>query len=293
MKRLRLILHGKIAQDERVRAAVRSIRQDGHQVSVRVTWEAGDAARLTLEAVAEARLGEIDRIVAGGGDGTVDEVFVTAHRSGDFGACSFGILPLGTANDFARSVGLRVDDMTACLRLIVNEPARRIDLGLLGERPFVNVVTGGFGARVTAETDPALKKSLGGLAYLLTGVSRAREFLSCRGRFRAEGFAWEGMFLALAIGNGRQAGGGIPLCPDALIDDGLLDLLIVPKIDLTAGREAMTVRARSSWIEFEADEDVNVSIDGEPDQVRGFRAECRSRALPVHLGHDLLLTGRR
>src|SRR3546814_5797377 len=77
----RLILHGKVAQDERVSAAVRSVRQDGHQVSVRVTWEAGDAARLTLEAVAEARRGEIDRIVAGGGDGTVDEVFVTAHRS--------------------------------------------------------------------------------------------------------------------------------------------------------------------------------------------------------------------
>src|SRR3546814_18510732 len=68
------------------------------------------------------------------------------------------------------------------------------------------------------------------------------------------------------------------LCPDALIDDGLLDLLIVPKIDLTAGREPMTVRARSPWIEFEADEDVSISIDGEPDQVRGFRAECRSRA---------------
>src|SRR3546814_9414189 len=51
-------------------------------------------------------------------------------------------------------------------------------LGLLGERPFVNVVTGGFGARVTAETDPALKKSLGGLAYLLTGVSRSEEHTS-------------------------------------------------------------------------------------------------------------------
>jgi lipid kinase YegS len=293
LKRLRLILHGKAAQDERVRATVRSVREDGHQISVRVTWEAGDAARFTREAVAEAARGEIDCIVAGGGDGTVDEVFVTAHQYRHFGNCSFGILPLGTANDFARSVGLRVDDLTACLRMIIDEPASRIDLGLLNGRPFVNIITGGFGARVTAETDPALKKALGSLAYLLTGVSRAREFQPCRGRFRAEGFAWEGMFLALAIGNGRQAGGGIPLCPDALIDDGLLDLLIVPKIDLTAGREAMTVRARSSWIEFEADEDVNVSIDGEPDQVRGFRAECRSRALPVHLGHDLLLTGRR
>src|SRR3546814_10696392 len=137
MKRLRLILHGKVAQDERVRAAVRSVRQDGHQVSVRVTWEAGDAARLTLEAVAEARGGEIDRIVAGGGDGSVDEVFVTALRPGDFGDCSFGILQLGAANDFAGSGGLRVDEMTACLRLIVNDPATSIDSCLLVERAFV------------------------------------------------------------------------------------------------------------------------------------------------------------
>src|SRR3546814_19658081 len=99
------------------------------------------------------------RVGAVGGDGMVDGVFVSAHRSGDLGDCSFGILRLGTANDFALSVGLRVDDMTACLRLIVNDPATRTDLGLLGERPFVNVVTGGFGARVTAETDPALNRS--------------------------------------------------------------------------------------------------------------------------------------
>src|SRR3546814_12145891 len=143
MKRLSLKLHCQGALDERVRAAVRSVRQDGHQVSVLVNWEAGDAARLTLEAVAEARRGEIDLIVAGGGDGTVDEVFVTAHRSGDFGDCSFGILPLGTANDFARSVGLRVDDITAVLRLLVNDPAPGIALGLLGEGPVVNVGTGG------------------------------------------------------------------------------------------------------------------------------------------------------
>src|SRR3546814_12232014 len=99
---------------------------------------------------------------------------------------------LGTANDFARSVGLRVDDMTACLRLIVNDLATRIDLGLLGERPFVNVVTGGFGARVPAGTDPALKKYLGGLALLLTGLSRARAYQPCRARFREEGVSWEG-----------------------------------------------------------------------------------------------------
>src|SRR3546814_13100974 len=128
---------------------------------------------------------------------------------------------LGTANDFARSVGLRVDDMTACLRLIVNDPATRIALGLLGERPFVNVVTGGFGARVTAEPDPALKTSLGGLALLLTGVRRARAFQPCPGLFRAEGFAWEGVSLTPDIGNGRRDDADLHVFPAAFMIDVL------------------------------------------------------------------------
>ena len=82
--------------------------------------------------------------------------------------------------------------------------------------------------------DPELKRRLGGLAYVLTGVSRFKELSANRGRFRAEGFSWEGPFVAVAIGNGRQAGGGVPLCPDALIDDGLLDLMILPELDHAA-----------------------------------------------------------
>ena len=104
-------------------------------------------------------------------------------------------------------------------------------MGLLNDRPFINLVSGGFGSRVTVETDPELKRRLGGLAYVLTGISRFSELSANRGRFRAEGFSWEGPFVAVAIGNGRQAGGGVPLCPDALIDDGMLDLMILPELD--------------------------------------------------------------
>ena len=63
------------------------------------------------------------------------------------------------------------------------------------------------------------------------GVAHFTELSGNHGRFRAEGFAWEGDFVAFAIGNGRQAGGGVPLCPNALIDDGLLDLTIVLVMD--------------------------------------------------------------
>jgi len=305
--RIRIVLHAKAANDPRVRAAVSAVREDGHTVQVRVTWEAGDAVCLTTEAVEEAQHGRIDRIVAGGGDGTVNEVFAAAYLAGLPSGCSLGVLPVGTANDFARSAGIPIKDLAAALRLVAQAPARPIDLGLVNGRPFVNLLSGGFGSRVTAETDPDLKRRLGGLAYVLTGVSRFAELAASRGRFRAEGFLWEGPFFAAAIGNGRQAGGGVPLCPEAKLDDGLLDLMILPELDRVARLEAFTrllrhgaegirfqqVTTRSPWIEFESDKSLYVNLDGEPILVKRFRVECRPRVLPVHLGESPLISRKR
>jgi lipid kinase YegS len=304
---IRIVLHGKAAGDAGVRTAVHALRQSDHPVEVRVTWEPGDAARLTAEAAADAGTGKVNCIVAGGGDGTINEVFATAYRAGLPEQCSLGILPLGTANDFAHATGVPVQDPTAALRLAAETPPRWIDIGLLNSKPFVNLVSGGFGSRVTVETDPELKRHLGGLAYVLTGMSRFAELSANRGSFRAEGFSWEGPFVALAIGNGRQAGGGVPLCPDALLDDGLLDLMILPDLDRAARIDAFShllregaaavraylVTARSSWIEYESDSDLNVNLDGEPTLVKRFRIECRQRVLPVRLGDSPLLSSRR
>ena len=307
MAAIRIILHGKAAGDAGVRTAVHALRQNGHPTEVRVTWEPGDAARLTSEAVADAGAGKVNCIVAGGGDGTINEVFATAYAAGLPERCSLGVLPLGTANDFAHATGVPVQDPTAALQLAADTPPRWIDVGFFNSKPFINLVSGGFGSRVTVETDPELKRHLGGLAYLLTGMSRFTELSANRGSFRAEGFSWEGPFMALAIGNGRQAGGGVPLCPDALLDDGLLDLMILPELDRAARLDAFShllregaaavraqlVTARSSWIEYESDNDLNVNLDGEPTLVRRFRVECRGRALPVHLGDSPLLSSHQ
>ena len=305
MAKIRIILHGKAAGNAGVRTAVHTLRQDGHVVDVRVTWEPGDAARMTAEAAASADAGKIDCIVAGGGDGTINEVFAAAYAARLPAGCSLGILPLGTANDFAHATGIPLHDMTGALQLAAGATPVLIDMGLLDGKPFVNLVSGGFGSRVTVETDPELKRRLGGLAYVLTGISRFAELSANRGKFRAEGFSWEGRFVAVAIGNGRQAGGGVPLCPDATIDDGQLDLMILPEFDHAARLEAFShllkegaagiraglVTTRSSWIEYESDDDLNVNLDGEPTTANRFRVECRERVLPVRLGKsDLLLT---
>ncbi len=303
---VRIILHGKAGGDPRVRAAVHALRNEGHLVEVRVTWEPGDAARLMAEAVAETRGNKVDCIVAGGGDGTINEVFAAAYRIGLPAGCSLGVLPVGTANDFAHSTGIPIEDITAALQIAACSRPCWIDIGLLNDKPFINLVSGGFGSRITVETDPKLKQRLGRLAYAITGLSRFAELTSNQGRFRGEGFSWEGHFLALAIGNGRQAGGGIPLCPNALIDDGLLDLVIMPELDHgarleafshllregTPGIRAKLVTTRSSWIEYESEHDLNVNLDGEPMLLRRFRVECRRRALPVCLGESTLLSAR-
>ena len=304
MAAIRIILHGKAAADPRLRAAVETMRTDGHGVEVRVTWEPGDATRLTAEAVAQAAQGNIDCIVAGGGDGTINEVFAAAYAAGLPAECALGILPLGTANDFAHSAGVPIKDLTAALRLAASAPRRWIDVGLVNGRFFVNLLSGGFGSRVTVETDPKLKQRLGGLAYAITGISRFAELSGNRGIFRAEDFSWEGHFLAVAIGNGRQAGGGISLCPNALIDDGLLDLMVLPTMDRAARLEVFTdllregaqsiraklVTKRSSWIEYESEHDLNINLDGEPIVAKQFRVECRRSALPVRLGESPLLS---
>lgn len=305
MATIRIVLHGKAAGEPRLRAAVHALRQDGHGVEVRVTWEAGDAARLTSEAVTEAGAGKLDCIVAGGGDGTINEVFAAAHAAGLPEGCSLGVLPLGTANDFAHAAAVPIADLTAALRIAATAPRRQIDAGLLDSRLFVNLVSGGFGSRVTVETDPRLKQRLGGLAYAITGISHFAELSDNQGTFRGRDFAWQGRFLAVAIGNGRQAGGGIRLCPNALIDDGLLDLTIMPAMDHAdrldavshllregaSGIRAKLITARSPWFAYESDQDLNVNLDGEPGVSKRFRVECLRYALPVRLGESALLSG--
>jgi lipid kinase YegS len=290
-----LILHGKQALNEEVRAAVADLREQGWDLAVRLTWEGGDGERLVAEGLAAG----YPTLIAGGGDGTLRDVAEALHRAG--GGASLALLPLGTANDFARAAGVPLAPAEA-LALLEQEP-RPVDLGLAGERAFLNMATGGFGSNVTANTSEELKKVLGGAAYFLTGLSRFSEVRSAFGRFQAPGFAWEGDFLALGIGNGRQAGGGHLLCPDALADDGLLDVCIVPAAQDVVGTlatllsgginglQSVAIGARVPWLEVEAAEGLDLNLDGEPLESRGLRFRAVAAALRLHLPADSPLLG--
>lgn len=285
-----LILNGKSAGDEAVRAAVGHGRGRGIDLQVRVTWEAGDEARF----VAEALEAGATIVIAAGGDGSLGAVaaalVASGRETGDLSA--LGLLPLGTANDFASAAGLPVEP-DAALALIAAAPAQAIDLLRLRvadgrEHWCVNLASGGFGTEVTTGTHAGLKKALGGLAYVLTGLAKLGSIEPIRARLHGEGFDWQGEFIALGIGNGPQAGGGQALCPDARIDDGLLEVTVVPPLGgellatlgtaLTDGRDQAldraAVRARLPWLEVETPEPLTLNLDGEPVASRRFRIDC-------------------
>ena len=294
----RLILNGKSAGDDDLRAAVQTLRESGIALEVRVTWEDGDAERYVAEAIADG----VDTVIAAGGDGTLSEVATTlAHRDATADALpSLGLVPLGTANDFATAAGIP-DGPRAALQLVREVAAAPLDLLRIdaddGTHWCANLASGGFGTEVTVETDEGLKKMLGGLAYLITGIARLGRIDPLQARLRGPDFAWEGDLIALGIGNGRQAGGGQALCPDALVDDGQLDLTIVPDLsgDVAAtvgtlikeGKHAaldrVATRIRLPWVELASDEPLTLNLDGEPVASRRFRVDCVAGRERMHL----------
>jgi len=300
--RWRLILNGKSAGDHDLREAVQAMRERGRVIEVRVTWETGDAERYVVEALADG----VDQLIATGGDGTLSAVAAAlARRDHSADALpALGLVPLGTANDFACAAGIPLQPLPA-LELIAGAPAVAIDLirAQTGEGTThwcANLASGGFGTQVTVETDEGLKKVLGGLAYLVTGIARLGKIEPLRARLAGPDFTWDGGFIALGIGNGSQAGGGQVLCPDARINDGLLELTVVPELGgevaatlgalVTGGKvaalERVAVRARLPWLEIEAPEPMSLNLDGEPVQSRRFRIECVPARIRMRLPVD-------
>ena len=294
-----LVLNGKSAGEDPVREAVAALRGQGHAVAVRVTWEAGDAARYVAEALeAGART-----IIAAGGDGTLSEVAeALAAQPGDAASLpALALLPLGTANDFATAAGIP-DVPDEALALALQAPAVPVDLLRIdtGERVHwcANLASGGFGTEVTVETDEGLKSLLGGLAYLVTGIAKLGRIEPVEVRVHGDGFDWEGGLIALGLGNGRQAGGGRELCPEALVNDGLLELTVIPELSgelaatlgtlvrngQRAALERSAVRARLPWVELQGlAGPFTLNLDGEPLQAGRFRVDCVPGRLRMHL----------
>jgi diacylglycerol kinase (ATP) len=208
-------------------------------VRVRVSERRGHAEALARE---EAAGGETI-FFAAGGDGTLHEV--VNGLSGAFGRVRLGVLPLGTGNDFARSLGMPEAPEAAVAALAAGR-TRRCDLvrfqggGL--DRYVANVASAGFGGELDGLT-PELKASWGPLAYLRAAIQSLPERSGHLLRLRFDGVAVESeRAYNLVVANGRYVAGGIPVAPYAEIDDGVFDVVVIKECGLP-GIAALTPKA--------------------------------------------------
>ncbi len=271
---LRMILNGKAAGDPALRAAVKQLRNSGQSLEVRVTWEGGDAGRYAAEAVNDG----LDVVIAAGGDGTVNEVTSGILSTSNAGETAIAVVPFGTANDFAAGCGIPIGDPLAALHLAATGKSFPIDVGKANDDYFINVASGGFGAEVTANTPPELKKAIGGAAYSLMGVVTAAKMSPHPCHLTLpNGSTHNTDMLVMTVANGRQCGGGLQVAPRAYLNDGLLDFTIIHDVELqsfgqvlaellTLGDETneFVSYAQLPSIRIECETPLQVNLDGEP-----------------------------
>ncbi len=251
--------------DVTLRKHVEEFRAMGVPVEVRVAWEASQNAEIVERFVDAGHT----LIVAAGGDGTINAVVESVVRQG--ADCEVGALAFGTANDFLTNLGLEKDLLSGILR----RDSKPTDIVRLAshDRIVVNVATGGFGAEITASTDPTLKSTLGGLAYVLSGIGRLAELEPFELQLAADDYEWSGQTLGFAVGNGKQTGGGFEVCAKAALDDGLLDVCIAPQTARDSFKsyvvEGLTessnvIYRQAKRVQIRTSREVHVNLDGEP-----------------------------
>jgi lipid kinase YegS len=301
----RIILNGKFMDSLEFRETVYAMRKLSFEIDVRVTWEHGDAARFVHEALND----RVNRIISAGGDGTLHETvnaMISEHEKTGVAIPSLGIIPLGTANDFAKSANLPLS-VPEAVNFAISGTAIPADIIRIEKWYFLNVATSGFGATVTASTPVELKRFLGGASYALMGLILSINLEAHEGEMSLPGQAnRKGSILVGAVGNGRQAGGGIPLTPQAFIDDGLMDILYIRQFPVTDLGTVIQELAelpedgqyvsyvQTPWAEFGHKEAIHINLDGEPYMFKDGRAEVIRHAINIVIPDDcpLLLKNR-
>jgi diacylglycerol kinase (ATP) len=273
----------------RINTALRTVVRD---LDITITTGPDDAIRAAARAVED----RYDALYVGGGDGTLNLVLrgLLAGGAGPI-TLPIGVIPLGTGNDFAKALGLG-DDPEGALEALLAMRVVDVDVGTLNERPFVNTSAGGFVADVSQAVTEGLKDVAGKLAYLIGGARALLGAEPFTARVTLPGdasshAAWAGSIdlEMFAICNARFIGGGNPIAPEALIDDGLLDVFLVKRMPLlefvgvlqaiAAGEHQDDDRVqhfRASAFDLEFDRMVRVNTDGELLEA----SSCAYRVLP-------------
>ncbi len=289
----RLILNpvsGTDAAPDYLQTINERLRDRVGDLDIAMTVAGGDAEQL---AESSARDG-YDTLFVAGGDGTLNEVINgVAKVPGGFEQVTFGLVPLGTGNDFADALGLP-EDVSAAVDILLAGRTIHADVGRLNERYFVNVSAGGFIAEVSDAVNPQLKSVAGKLAYLIGGAQVLMDYEPARAQvtIAKDGGSSDALTLDVqmfAVCNSRMVGGGRLIAPHAVIDDGVFDVCIIKTMPTLEFLSLLSTVASGDHIEDDRVEyfrtreltlrfnrPIKVNTDGEVLEAD----ECHYRLLP-------------
>lgn len=162
---------------------------------------------------------DVNLVIIGGGDGTLNAAISGLIET----ELPLGIIPLGTANDLARTLGIPNDLREAC-QIINRENVQKIDVGQVNNRYFFNVASLGLSVHITKRLTRDFKRKWGILAYALTAIEVMIQSRPFRANIRFNDQCFRVKTIQIAVGNGRYYGGGLTVASDAKIDDQRLDL---------------------------------------------------------------------
>jgi diacylglycerol kinase (ATP) len=251
---------------------------------VRATSISGEAERLAREAVRDG----FEKIVAAGGDGTANQVVNGLAGS----KAALGLLPIGTMNVFAMELGLPSHDLEHCWDIIQGEHARRIDLPSANGKHFVQLAGVGLDAQVVKETSLAFKRSFGPLSYLISAAQIAARQPPKLFIESENASVEEGSFVL--VGNGRLYGGPFPFFKHAVINDGLLDVVVFKRLgyleiikylqDVVFSSDIRVPEIeyfQTGHLRITSEQDVPVELDGELNGNCPVDFQIQERALRV------------
>jgi len=160
-----------------------------------------------------------------GGDGTLNIAIQEIVNTG----LGVALIPAGTGNDFARTLNLNLKDPRQLISYYLSNKPALVDVGKVGERYFVDVLSTGFDSMVNEKAN-AMRRIKGRAKYNLSILLVLSTFKPKNYEFSIDGVAFENKAMLIAVSNGISYGGGMKVTPDAKLDDGLFDILILTPV---------------------------------------------------------------
>ncbi len=260
-----LIANDKSRRGSEIAPFEAALRAGGLEIR-RETVERADRLADKIRAVA----GEVSCVLLGGGDGTLHAAGPALRDTG----LPLGILPLGTANDLARSLGIP-DQPDAAAAIVLAGRIRSIDVGTVNGIPYFNVASLGLSVAVTKRLSGIMKRRLGMLAYPIAAALTVVKYRRFSAVLMADGEEIRTRTLQVAIGNGQYYGGGNLVNADAEIDDGILDVY--------------SLEPRHWWRLVAM---ARAFRNGEHDRIREVRSlRCRTLSVTTKKPHDVSADG--